>query len=63
METIPNPPSFYEDDMKFWNQKFSKHIKERETTKKHQAKTQNIHCLTKNTNIKIDDGKGEFKQV
>jgi hypothetical protein len=49
--------------MKFWNQKFSKHIKERETTKKHQAKTQNIHCLTKNTNIKIDDGKGDFKQV
>jgi len=47
--------------MKFWNQKFSKHIKEREVEKKHQAKTQNIHCLTKNTNIKISDEKGEYK--
>tara|TARA_B110000285_G_C14919328_1_gene511815 strand:- start:246 stop:494 length:249 start_codon:yes stop_codon:yes gene_type:complete len=34
METIPNPPSFYEDDMQKWNQKFSKHIKEREIHKK-----------------------------
>lgn len=35
METIPNPPSFYDDDMRKWNEKFGKHIKEREAEKKH----------------------------
>lgn len=55
METIPNPFSFYDDDIQRWNKKFEKHIQQREIHKKHIAKTQNIHCLTKNTNIKIED--------
>lgn len=55
METVPNPPSFYENDMDKWRNKFAKHIKEREFVKKMMAKTQNINCLTKNTNIRTDN--------
>lgn len=55
IETIPNPPSFYDNDMDKWKNKFAKHIKEREATKKFMARTQNINCLTKNTNLKIED--------
>ena len=55
METVPNPPSFYDNDIEKWKTKFQKHIKEREFVKKMMAKTQNINCLTKNTNIKSDN--------
>jgi hypothetical protein len=34
MDTIPNPPSFYYNDIDKWNGKFAKHIKEREYFKK-----------------------------
>lgn len=60
METVPNPPSFYDNDIEKWKNKFQKHIKEREFVKKMMAKTQIINCLTQNTNIlnenEIDDG-------
>jgi len=52
MSTVPNPPSFFYADIEKWNSKFAKHIKEREFTKRHLAKTQEINCLTRNTNIK-----------
>lgn len=39
METVPNPPSFYDKDMEFWRDKFDKHIKEREFVKKMMART------------------------
>lgn len=39
-----------------WNKKFEKHIKEREAFKRNHFKGQNVTCLTRNTNIKIEDG-------
>jgi hypothetical protein len=39
MDTIPNPPSFYDKDIEEWRNKFAKHIKEREFVKKMMAKT------------------------
>ena len=32
--TVPNPPSFYYDDMEKWNKKFANHIKDRDNFKK-----------------------------
>ena len=55
METVPNPPSFYDDDMNKWSKKFENHIKERALAKKLMSRTQTLSCLTKNTNIKSDD--------
>ena len=55
MNTVPNPPSFFYNDIEKWNAKFAKHIKEREYVKRHLAKTQEITCLTRNTNIKESD--------
>ena len=34
IDTVPNPPSFYYNDIEKWNGKFAKHIKEREYFKK-----------------------------
>ena len=34
MDTVPNPPSFYYNDIEKWNAKFTKHIKERDYFKK-----------------------------
>ena len=39
MDTIPNPPGFYDKDIELWRAKFQKHIKERENVKKMMAKT------------------------
>ena len=39
METVPNPPSFYDDDINKWSMKFDKHIKEREFVKKMMSRT------------------------
>lgn len=47
-------PSFYYKDIEFWQGKFAKHIKERDAHKRYLAKTQDINCLTRNTNIKTD---------
>jgi hypothetical protein len=60
MDTIPNPPSFYYNDIEKWNGKFAKHIKDREYFKKQFQKTTELTCLTRNTNIKVaeDGGKG-----
>ena len=52
LDTVPNPPSFYYNDIEKWNAKFSKHIKEREYFKKQFQKTSNLTCRTFNTNIK-----------
>jgi len=38
-ETVPNPPSFFEDDMEKWRKKFSKALKDREHTKLQFQKT------------------------
>jgi hypothetical protein len=51
-ETVPNPPSFYEDDIEKWKKKFSKALKDREYTKQQYQKTQELTCLTRNTNIR-----------
>lgn len=55
MNTVPNPPSFFYNDIEKWNAKFAKHIKEREYVKRMLAQTQEITCLTRNTNIKEGD--------
>jgi hypothetical protein len=34
IETVPNPPSFYYDDIEKWNKKFKQHIKERDHFKR-----------------------------
>ena len=34
IETVPNPPSFYYDDITNWNKKFQKSIKERDQFKR-----------------------------
>ena len=53
METTnPQGPSFYYKDWEFWQNKFAKHNKERDAYKRHMARTQDINCLTRNTNIK-----------
>ena len=56
MDTVPNPPSFYYNDIEKWNAKFTKHIKEREYFKKQFEKTGEITCLTRNTNIRAPEG-------
>lgn len=55
LDTVPNPPSFYYNDIEKWNAKFSKHIKEREYFKKQFQKTSQLTCRTFNTNIKEAD--------
>jgi hypothetical protein len=55
METIPNPPSFYYNDIEKWNAKFSKHIKERDQEKRQMAKTHTLSLHTRNTNIKAPE--------
>ena len=57
MDTVPNPPSFFYNDMEKWNKKFAKHIKEREYFKRQIQKTGEISCLTKNTNIRAAETK------
>ena len=55
IETVPNPPSFYYNDIEKWNKKFAKHIKERDHFKRQFARTSQMTCLTRNTNVKIGD--------
>ena len=55
---IANPPSFYDKDMEKWKNKFQRHIKEREIYKRNFQKTQELSCLTRNTNIKDDESVG-----
>ena len=54
-------PSFYYNDLENYQKKFEKHIKERESYKRHFQKTQELSCLTRNTNIRVDDGTGHGK--
>lgn len=51
-ETIPNPPSFYYNDMEKWKAKFANHIKQRDAFKRQFTRTQELTCLTRNTNLK-----------
>ena len=55
VETIPNPPTFYNQDIERWNNKFAKHIQERESFKKRYLRQTELTCLTRNTNIKQGD--------
>ena len=56
METVPNPPTFFEKDMEFrFSEKYKKHISKREEEKRQLSKTSIINCLTKNINIKAAD--------
>lgn len=55
VETVPNPPSFYYNDIEKWNKKFAKHIRERDHFKRQFARTSQMTCLTRNTNIKINE--------
>ena len=50
--TVPNPPRFFEDDMQKWKKKFVNALKHRENMKKLITKTDQITCLTLNTNVK-----------
>ena len=44
--------------MQYWQNKFAKYNKERDAHKKYLGRTQEISCLTRNTNIKTDDNDG-----
>lgn len=64
METVASPPSFYYDDFEKWKLKFGKHIKERDFMKKQLGRTQEITCLTRNTNLKNnEDGLATVKKT
>jgi hypothetical protein len=52
IETIPNPPNFYQADIDKWHKRFQKHISERDQFKRRYMKQSEITCLTRNTNIK-----------
>jgi len=43
-ETVPNPPSFYDDDMEKWKKKFHRCQKERDYAKQHINKSCHITC-------------------
>ena len=45
------PPSFYDDDMSKWENKFKKHITDRQQYKKLFYKTYDLKPFTKNTNV------------
>ena len=63
--TIPMGPSFLDKDMQYWQNKFQKHNKEREVYKKYMGRTQEMTCLTRNTNIRADEedaGKSKTKK-
>lgn len=49
------PPSFYEDDMKKWNEKFAKCIRERNEFKRKFLTDRKPTCLNSNDNIKNFD--------
>lgn len=51
-ETVVNPPSFYENDIETFKKKFAKSLAERKKMKALYGKTQNLTCLTRNTNVK-----------
>lgn len=40
--TVPNPPSFYEDDMNKWENKFKKQVQERAEFKKKKLNDEEI---------------------
>lgn len=46
-----NPPTFFNEDMDKWNNKFANAIKDRERYKKQMFKTSQISCQTTNTNV------------
>jgi len=51
-------PSFYYADVENYKKKFTKHIDEWGRGQRHFQKTQEMSCLTRNTNIRVDDGTG-----
>ena len=57
--TVANPPSFYQDHVDKWHAKFAKAVKDRENTKRQLGRTMEVSCLTRNTNIRVDDGTGK----
>jgi hypothetical protein len=63
MDTVPNPPSFYYNDIEKWNAKFTKHIKERDYIKKQFCKASELTCRTFNTNVKAPEDGSKIKSV
>lgn len=57
--TVANPPSFYQDHVDKWQAKFAKAVKDREAQKRAMGRTMEVSCLTRNTNIRVDDGTGK----
>lgn len=53
--TIDNPPTFFYDDQEKWKKKFAKQIREREYFKRQFARTSQLTCQTRNTNIKVNE--------
>jgi len=45
---MDNPPSFYDDDMRKWSEKFSKAVKARDAFKKQYMTTQQRTIFTSN---------------
>ena len=54
-DTLAVPPSFYDKDIESFKKKFAKSLAERKKFKAHYAKTHNLTCLTRNSNIKPDN--------
>ena len=53
--TIPNPPSFYEKDLDFQENKYQKVLKERQIFKAKHYKDQNLSIFTSNDNVQKHD--------
>jgi hypothetical protein len=59
MDTVPNPPSFYYNDIEKWNAKFAKHIKDREYIKKQFQKSSELTCRTVNSNVRQQEDRAK----
>ena len=53
--TIDNPPSFYDDDVRKWNEKFTKSIKQREQYKRIYHSSEQRSVFTSNNEKCTED--------
>jgi hypothetical protein len=53
-DTNGQPPSFYEDDLKKWEEKFARSVSDRQEFKKRFMSSRKLTCLTRNDNTVED---------
>ena len=61
-QTIDNPPSFYDDDLKKWRKKFEKAVSTRATQKKHLYTTEARTILATNDNYIARDADAKLAE-